>query len=126
MNLLLQVGARVAKRAHDHIGADAAIERHIAARKIQGHIGGIVVEGLANLLDRAGDDLVIRVRVCCERGEENEQKRQERRVSWSWGFQFLHEASGSRRETEVCSSSRPSLNSYLFGGVWKVNNPSHV
>ena len=45
----LQIDAEAAIRAHDHIGADATIDRHIAPRIGERAIGAIVTDGHADL-----------------------------------------------------------------------------
>ena len=51
----LQIDAEAAIRAHDHIGADATIDRHIAPRIGERAIGAIVTDGHADLpLRRVG------------------------------------------------------------------------
>src|SRR5438552_2010455 len=49
MHLALQVDADPAKGADDDVGADAAVERHVATRILQPHIRRIVVNGDADL-----------------------------------------------------------------------------
>ena len=68
VDLPLQIdGARRAQRAHDHVGAHAAIGGDIAAGIGEASVGRIVVNRHADLAARGGDD--VRIAAVGERGK---------------------------------------------------------
>ncbi len=57
MNFLLQIDARFAEGAHDHIGADSSFQRDIATGIVEANVGRIVTRCNLGLIDCTFDEL---------------------------------------------------------------------
>lgn len=61
--LLEVLGQAVAQGPDQHVGADAAITRHVPVRVGEAHVRGIVGDGHPDLSAGGGDDLVTGLRM---------------------------------------------------------------